>query len=59
MIRLKNLVATFFGLISGNKKVFILYRRTDLESLAQKLYIELIKRKYNPFLDSFSIEEGY
>lgn len=58
MIRLKNLVATFFGLINANKKVFISYRRTELELLAQKLYMELIKRKYNPFLDSFSIEEG-
>lgn len=58
MIRLKNLVATFFGLINANKKVFISYRRTDLEPLAQKLYVELIRRKYRPFLDSFSIEEG-
>lgn len=56
--RLKNLVATFLGLVNVNKKVFISYRRTDLEPLAQELYVCLVKRKYNPFLDAYSITEG-
>lgn len=55
---LKNWVASYFGLIDTNKKIFISYRRTDLEELAHRLYEELIKRKYHPFLDSYTIVEG-
>lgn len=58
VLRLKNWVASYFGLIDTNKKVFISYRRKDLELLAHKLYEELVKRKYNPFLDSYTIIEG-
>lgn len=58
ILRLKNYIATFFGLLDGNKKIFISYRRTDLEPLAHKLFVELIKRKYRPFLDAYSIEAG-
>lgn len=58
ILRLKNYVASYFGLIDTNKKVFISYRRTELESLAHKLYAELVKKKYSPFLDSYSIVEG-
>ena len=56
--RLGNYVASFFGFVNSNKKVFISYRRTELETLAQKLYVSLIKMKYHPFLDSYSIEAG-
>lgn len=58
LLRLKNYIATYFGLLEGNKKVFISYRRTDTEPLAHKLHSELVKRKFNPFLDAYSIEEG-
>lgn len=58
ILRLKNFVASYFGVIDTNKKVFISYRRTDLEPLAHKLYDGLIKKKYHPFLDSYSIVEG-
>lgn len=57
-LRLKNYVASYFGLLDTNRKVFISYRRTELEPLAHKLYEELIKKKYQPFLDSYSIVEG-
>lgn len=56
--RLSNLVMSFFGLIEVNRKVFISYRRTELQQLAQNLFVELVKRRYRPFLDSYSIEEG-
>lgn len=56
--RLKNLVLSFFGLMDANRKVFISYRRTELQQLAQNLFVELVKRRYRPFLDSYSIEEG-
>lgn len=58
LLRLKNYIATYFGLLEGNKKVFISYRRTDTEPLAHKLHSELVKRKFHPFLDAYSIEEG-
>lgn len=58
ILRLKNYIASYFGLLDGNKKVFISYRRDDFEPLAHKLHYELIKRKYIPFLDAYSIEEG-
>lgn len=58
LLRLKNYIATYFGLLEGNKKVFISYRRKDSEPLAHKLHSELVKRKYKPFLDAYSIEEG-
>lgn len=58
LLRLKNYIAAYFGLLGGNKKVFISYRRTDTEPLAHKLHSELVKRKYNPFLDAYSIDEG-
>lgn len=56
--RLSNYVSSYFGFLNGNKKVFISYRRTELETLAQKLYVSLIEMKYHPFLDSYSIEAG-
>lgn len=57
-LRLKNYVASYFGLLDNNRKVFISYRRTELELLAHKLYDKLVKKKYQPFLDSYSIVEG-
>lgn len=56
--RLKNFIASYFGLINSNNKVFISYCRDDIENLAQKIFDELIKKKYHPFLDSYSINTG-
>lgn len=58
ILRLKNYIASYFGLLDGNRKVFISYKRDDLEQLAHKLYNELIKSKYIPFLDAYSIDAG-
>lgn len=58
IVRLNNLIASYFGMLDSNKKVFISYCRDDIEPLAQQLFDELIKRKYHPFLDSYSIEAG-
>lgn len=55
---LKNLILSYFGILEGNKKVFISYHRKDLEKLAQNLFDQLIKKKYIPFLDSYSLESG-
>lgn len=55
---LKNLILSYFGILEGNRKVFISYRRTDLEGLAQNLFDRLIKKKYIPFLDSYSLAAG-
>ena len=55
---LKNLILSYFGILEGNKKVFISYHREDLEGLAHNLFDQLIKKKYIPFLDSYSLEEG-
>lgn len=55
---LHNYIFSYFGIISGNRKVFISYRRSETEVLAQTLYDKLIKLKYHPFLDSYSIESG-
>lgn len=55
---LKNLIISFFGIIDGNRKVFISYRRTELEILAHKLFDLLVQKKYYPFLDSYSLLPG-
>lgn len=55
---LKNYILAFFGVVNTNRKVFISYRRIDSEELAHQLFDALTKLKYNPFLDSYSIQEG-
>ena len=55
---LKNLILSYFGILEGNRKVFISYHRDDLEKLAQNLFDRLIKKKYIPFLDSYSLKAG-
>ena len=56
--RLKNFIVSYFGLINSNRKVFISYCRGDIENLAQKIFDELVRSKYHPFLDSYSINTG-
>lgn len=55
---LRNYILAFFGVINTNRKVFISYRRVDSEELAHQLFDALIKLKYHPFLDSYSIQAG-
>ena len=55
---LKNMILSYFGILAGNRKVFISYRRNDMEKLAHKLFDLLVKKKYLPFLDSYSLEYG-
>lgn len=55
---LRNFIISFFGLMDGTRKVFISYHRDETRELAVKLYDLLIKDKYRPFLDSYSIESG-
>lgn len=56
--KLKNYILRTFGLMDVNRKVFISYKRDDCEGLAQQLFIELSKRNFVPFLDSYIIEPG-
>ena len=56
--KLKNFVLRYFGLLDVNRKIFISYKRDDCEGLAKKLYDELNKKNFVPFLDSYVIEPG-
>lgn len=56
--KLKNFVLRYFGLLDVNRKVFISYKRDDCEGLARKLYDELNRKNFVPFLDSYVIEPG-
>lgn len=56
--KLKNFVLRYFGLMNVNRKIFISYKRDDCEGLAQKLFEELSKKNFVPFLDSYVIEPG-
>lgn len=47
-----------FRLVCGKKKVFISYCRKDASVFAQCLHDELVHRKYDVFLDSYSIDAG-
>lgn len=56
--KLKNFVLRYFGLIDVNRKIFISYKRDDCEGLAKRLYDELCKKNFVPFIDSYVIEPG-
>lgn len=58
ILSLKNLILSYFGILDGTRKVFISYHREETEVLAHKLYDLLIKNKYFPFLDAYSIRPG-
>lgn len=55
---LKNLLLSYFGILEGTRKVFISYHRDETEELAHKLFDLLVRKKYHPFLDAYSIESG-
>lgn len=56
--KLKNFILRYFGLMDVNRKVFISYKRDDCDGLAKKLFDELNKKNFVPFLDSYVIEPG-
>lgn len=56
--KLKNFVLRYFGLIDVNRKVFISYKRDDCEGLARRLFYELYRKNFVPFLDAYIIEPG-
>ena len=56
--KLKNFVLRYFGLLDVNRKIFISYKRDDCEGLARRLFNELCRKNYIPFLDSYVIEPG-
>lgn len=58
LVRLRDYILRFFGLIRGNRKVFISYRRTETEDLAKQLFVQLSLEGFEPFLDTSSVEEG-
>lgn len=53
-----NRILVSIDYIEPNRKVFISYKRTDSTKLAHKLYDNLIKNRFIPFLDSYSIDAG-
>ena len=46
------------GLVETERKVFISYRRSQTSELALQLHTELVKRRFDVFLDRFSVEPG-
>lgn len=55
---LGNRILRYFGLLDCTNKVFISYRRTDTSTLAHQLYEALVKSRFAPFLDCYSIDSG-
>lgn len=58
MEALKNLILSYFGILKGTRKVFISYHRAETELLAHNIFDMLIRYKYMPFLDAYSIRPG-
>ena len=46
------------GLVERERKVFITYRRRQTSELAEQLHTELIQRRFDVFLDRFSVAPG-
>ena len=46
------------GLVERERKVFISYRRSETSELATQLHTELVQRRFDVFLDRFSVEPG-
>ena len=46
------------GLVETERKVFISYRRSETNALAEQLHTELVQRRFDVFLDRFSVEPG-
>ena len=46
------------GLVEAERKVFVSYRRSQTAELAEQLHTELVQRRFNVFLDRFSVQPG-
>ena len=46
------------GLLEDERKIFISYRRTETFDLATQLHTELVRRRFDVFLDRFSVDPG-
>ena len=46
------------GLFETERKVFISYRRAETAELANQLHKELVRRRFDVFLDRFSVGTG-
>ena len=46
------------GFVERERKVFISYRRRQTSELAVQLHTELVQRRFDVFLDRFSVEPG-
>ena len=46
------------GLIEKERKIFISYRRSETNALAIQLHTELVRRRFDVFLDRFTVEPG-
>lgn len=55
---LRNFILNHFGVIHSNRKIFISYKRSDTEGIAHELFSTLLKKKFHPFLDCYSISSG-
>ena len=46
------------GLVEDERKVFLSYRRNDSSSMAVQLHTELVRRRFDVFLDRFALPPG-
>ena len=58
VLKLRNRILSWFGLLDNTRKIFISYKRSDTTALAHQLFDTLVKKGYLPFLDSYSLEPG-
>lgn len=56
--RLARMVLEQLNIEDRNRRVFISHRRSDGLAAAEQLHDELMHRKFEPFIDRFSIEPG-
>lgn len=52
------LLLEILGLVEKERKLFISYKRSETSELAEQLHTELEKRRFDVFLDRFSVEPG-
>lgn len=46
------------GLIETERKIFVSYRRSETSPLAEQLHTALVQRRFDVFLDRFSVDYG-
>ena len=46
------------GLVEDERRVFLSYRRNDSNSMAVQLHMELVRRRFDVFLDRFAVPPG-